>query len=48
MAPLMAVILWMGIYPDSFLHETTASIANLIHNYQSALAEAGGVVVAAR
>ena len=48
MAPLMAVILWMGIYPDSFLHDTTASIANLIHNYQSALADAGGVVVAAR
>ena len=48
MAPLIVVILWMGFYPDSFLHDTTASVATLIHNYQSALADAGGVVVAAR
>ncbi len=48
LAPLMAVVLWMGIYPDSFLHDTTASVANLIHNYQSALADAGGAIVAAR
>ena len=48
MAPLVVIILWMGFYPDSFLHDTTVSVANLIHNYQSALADAGGVVVAAR
>ena len=48
LAPLLALILWMGFYPESFLHDTTASVANLIHNYQSALADAGGVLVAAR
>ncbi len=48
MVPLMAVILWMGIYPDSFLHDTAASVATLIHNYQSTFADAGGAIVAAR
>ena len=46
--PLILVILWMGIYPDSFLHDTTASVANMIQHYQSALAEAGNVALAAR
>ena len=44
--PLVLVILWMGIYPDSFIHETTASVANLINHYQTALADAGSMTVA--
>jgi NADH-quinone oxidoreductase subunit M len=47
-APLIVIVLWMGIYPSSFTHVTSASVAQLIQNYQSALADAGGVIVAAR
>ena len=44
--PLVLVILWIGIYPDSFIHETTATVGDLINHYQTALAEAGSVAVA--
>jgi NADH-quinone oxidoreductase subunit M len=47
-APLILVVLWMGIYPNSFLHVTSASVQNLIENYQTALADAPGVRVAAK
>jgi NADH-quinone oxidoreductase subunit M len=47
-APLILVVLWMGIYPNSFLHVTSASVQNLIQNYQTALADAPGVRVAAK
>jgi len=43
--PLMLVILWIGIYPDSFIHETTTTVANLINHYQTALADAGSITV---
>ncbi|MBI1208263.1 MAG: NADH-quinone oxidoreductase subunit M [Azospirillum sp.] len=47
-APLIVVVLWMGVYPSSFLNVTSASVANLIHNYQTALAESGAMVLAGR
>jgi NADH-quinone oxidoreductase subunit M len=36
-APLMALALWMGIYPSSFLSPMSASVANLIEQYESAV-----------
>ena len=44
--PLVVAVLVMGVYPDLLNHATTATVANLIHNYQSALAAAGSVTVA--
>ncbi|MEJ2014518.1 MAG: NADH-quinone oxidoreductase subunit M [Limibacillus sp.] len=37
-APLLIVMLWMGIYPVSFLDVMSASVENLITNYETALA----------
>ncbi len=39
-APLIVVVLWMGIWPMSFLGPIEASVTNLIDNYQAALAVA--------
>jgi NADH-quinone oxidoreductase subunit M len=47
-APLVIVVLWMGIYPSSFLDPIHASVDNLITQYEAALAAADGVSVAAR
>ena len=47
-APLVVLVLWMGIYPNSFLDVMDASVANLIDNYQTALAAADPVDVARR
>ena len=41
------MVLWMGIYPSSFLDPMHASVVHLIENYQSALAAANGGSVAA-
>jgi NADH-quinone oxidoreductase subunit M len=46
-APLIMLVLWMGIYPAPFLDAMAASVEQLITNYQTALAEAG-VTVAER
>jgi NADH-quinone oxidoreductase subunit M len=46
--PLILVVLWMGIYPSSFLKITSASVTHLIQTYETKLAAAGGVTVAAR
>lgn len=35
--PLIAVVLWMGVYPSSFLKVTHASVDNLISQHQTAL-----------
>jgi NADH-quinone oxidoreductase subunit M len=35
-APLIAVVLWMGIYPASFLKPMQPTLANLIEHVQSA------------
>ncbi|MDX1423710.1 MAG: NADH-quinone oxidoreductase subunit M [Kiloniellales bacterium] len=40
-APLVAIVLWMGLYPVSFLDIMSASVSNLIDNYNTALAAAG-------
>ena len=41
-APLVVLVLWMGIYPVSFLDVMSASVDNLITNYQQALADGDG------
>ncbi len=45
-APLVVLVFWMGIYPMSFLDVMSVSVANLIENYQSALAAAEATSVA--
>jgi len=47
-APLIAVVLWMGIYPTSFLEPMEISVTKLITEYENALSlyKASGAVVA--
>jgi len=40
-APLVIAVLWMGIYPSSFLDAITVSAQNLADNYAAALKAAG-------
>jgi NADH-quinone oxidoreductase subunit M len=49
-APLVVVVLWMGIYPLSFLLPIEVSVAKLIADYNTAIAAAAGdaAAVAAR
>ena len=47
-APLVLVVLWMGIYPASFLNVISVSVEALIQNYQTALTDGVGTSVAAR
>jgi len=48
-APLIVVVIWMGVYPSSFLSVTEASVNQLIEAYQTKLAQgAGAAAVAAR
>ncbi|MBO6785009.1 MAG: NADH-quinone oxidoreductase subunit M, partial [Alphaproteobacteria bacterium] len=37
-APLVALVIWMGVWPDPFLSVFDATVSNLLQNYQSALA----------
>ncbi|MFD2207291.1 NADH-quinone oxidoreductase subunit M [Kiloniella antarctica] len=37
-APLIILTLWMGIYPPSFLDVMSASVSNLVLNYETAIA----------
>ncbi len=46
-APLIVLTLWMGVYPLPFLDIMSASVENLIHNYNAALAAAEGPSFAA-
>ena len=39
-APLIVLVLWMGIYPASFLDVMDASVVNLVKDYNAALAAA--------
>ena len=49
MYPLIVVVIWMGVYPSSFLSVTEASVNQLIETYQTKLAQgAGAAAVAAR
>jgi len=47
-APMILVVVWMGIYPSSFLNPMHASVAKLIDNYKVALTVAGHASVALR
>ncbi len=47
-APLLVVMLWMGIYPPSFLDMIHVSVENLIQNYEMALAASDAITVAGR
>ena len=46
-APLAVLVLWMGLYPVNFLDVMSASVENLITNYQTAMAHTDGISVAA-
>jgi NADH-quinone oxidoreductase subunit M len=41
-APLVAMVLWMGIYPASFIEVMAPSVDKLIGDYQAARAAGGG------
>jgi NADH-quinone oxidoreductase subunit M len=43
-APLILLVLWMGIYPMSFLNPMSDAVRNLVQNYKVATATAAGVV----
>ena len=45
-APLVLLVLWMGIYPSSFTEVYDASIARLIENYQFAVQSEPGFSLA--
>jgi len=44
-APLVLVVVWMGVYPSSFLDVMHVSVANVIANYKTALAAAADAAV---
>ncbi|MCZ6605528.1 MAG: NADH-quinone oxidoreductase subunit M [Alphaproteobacteria bacterium] len=46
-APLVAIVLWMGLFPQSFLGPMEASVEHLVVNYNAAV-EASGRTLAAR
>jgi len=41
-APLVLVVLWMGIYPASFIDVMAASVASIVEDYETSLAAAEG------
>jgi len=45
-APLVLLVLWMGIYPVSFLEVMDASVQDLIAHYEQSLAQSGGTDLA--
>ncbi|HIC79541.1 MAG TPA: NADH-quinone oxidoreductase subunit M, partial [Kiloniellaceae bacterium] len=45
-APLVILVLWMGIYPASFIDVMAPSVERLVENYQLALASAEGPLLA--
>jgi NADH-quinone oxidoreductase subunit M len=47
-APLIVLVLWMGIYPGTFTDMFSVSVENLIETYQTALADGAAVRVAGR
>jgi NADH-quinone oxidoreductase subunit M len=47
-APLIVVVIWMGVYPDGVLGPVHASVAKLIGNFQLAQAAHDGLAVAVR
>ncbi len=47
-APLILVVVWMGVYPTSFLGPMHASVTKLINDYQLAQTVASSASVAVR
>ena len=47
-APLVLLVLWMGIYPSSFLGVMDAAVASLLQHGEAARAAAEAAAVAAR
>lgn len=47
-APLLALVLWMGLWPQPFLDVMEVSVANLLQNYQTALSAADAITVVGR
>jgi NADH-quinone oxidoreductase subunit M len=47
-APMIAVVLWMGIYPSSFLRPLQPSVANLVERVQTALNDEAAAKLAQR
>ena len=45
-APLVFIVIWMGVYPAPFLEAIDASVANLVQNYQGALAASADTAIA--
>ncbi|NIA67280.1 NADH-quinone oxidoreductase subunit M [Pelagibius litoralis] len=45
-APLIVLVLWMGIYPASFIDVMAPSVERLVENYQTALANSEGPLLA--
>ena len=47
-APLVILVLWMGVYPQPFLEVMHVSVNNLIEQFNTAVAAANGVSLAGR
>ncbi|MFB3102972.1 MAG: NADH-quinone oxidoreductase subunit M [Alphaproteobacteria bacterium] len=47
-APLLILVLWMGLWPQPFLDVMNVSVANLLQNYQTALSAADAITVVGR
>ena len=47
-APLLVLVLWMGLWPQPFLDVMDVSVANLLQNYQTALSAADPITVVGR
>jgi NADH-quinone oxidoreductase subunit M len=45
-APLVALVLWMGVYPSSFLDVLHVTVANLVEQHELALAASSAVTMA--
>ena len=45
-APLALLVIWMGVYPSTFLDPMAPAVENLIINYEAALARSDGLNVA--
>ncbi len=47
-APLLILVLWMGLWPQPFLDVMDVSVTNLLQNYQTALSATGNIAVVGR
>ena len=47
-APIVVLVLWLGVYPQPVLDIFGPTVEHLIRNYQTALADGAATVVASR